>query len=263
MIGVVLAIVILVIIGVFLVTRTNVNEPKISPLVLPEGGTQQNEIEEVKLELIPEKKLENSQIIEEPQIAVELLNTEEPDKIEESQIEEELQYAEKPGKVNKPQTEEKPLHVEEEETLPEGDLQLVSVDTSNKTIHKVKPNDSLIMIAKEYFGDETKWDKIFEANKGNMSGPHSLYVGQELLIPDVTVEKAESQAFMAPVKKKQEHDITINIITHKVQSGDSLYRIAEKYYDDPTMWEKIYEANKETIEDKDLLRKGQNLIIPQ
>jgi nucleoid-associated protein YgaU len=59
-----------------------------------------------------------------------------------------------------------------------GTYERYHVDISTKTIYKVKPNDSLSKIAKEYFGDETKWYKIFEANKINMSDPNSLYVGQ-------------------------------------------------------------------------------------
>ena len=226
LIGVILGIGILVIICVFLNTRTNFKEPKLSTLVLPTGGTQHHEIEEIKLEVTPEKRLVNSRIIEKSQIAEEI------------------------------------LFEEEEETLPEDVQQVASVDISTKTMHKVKPNDSLVKISKEYFGDETKWYKIFEANKDNMSDPNSLYVGQELLIPDVIVEKAETQTFRPSVDKKPEHNTAVNTITHTVQSGDSLYRIAGKYYDDPAMWEKIYKANEETIEDTSLLRKGQILVIP-
>ena len=96
-----------------------------------------------------------------------------------------------------------------------------------------------------------------------MSDPNALYVGQELFIPEASVEKAETQSFRAAVEKKPEHDIAVNTITHTVQSGDTLYRVSGKYYHDPTMWRKIYEANEETLEGQDLLRKGQILIIPQ
>ncbi len=148
-IGIILGIFLLIIICMFLNKGMNVKEPKLSPLVLSKGGTQHHEIEEIKLEVVQEKKLGNSRIIEKPQIAVEI------------------------------------IFEEEEETLPEDVQQVAPVDISTKTIHKVKPNDSLFKIANKYFGDGTKWNKIFEANKDSMSDPHSLYVGQELLIPDV------------------------------------------------------------------------------
>ena len=167
-IGIILGIVIVVIIGVFLGTRTNVNEPKKSDFDLSKGGTQKHEIKEIKRKGIPEEKLENLRNLEKSQIAKELKN------------------AEKQGTID--QIAEKTLYVEEEETLPKDAQQVALVDISTKTIHKVKPNDSLFKIAKEYYGDGTKWNKIFEANKNNMPDPHSLYVGQELLIPDGQVE---------------------------------------------------------------------------
>ncbi len=192
--------------------------------------------------------------IEEPQIAVELKFEETPVNIDESQLAEKILYVE----------EEETLPVDVQQvTLPVDVPQVASVEISTKTIHKVKRNDSLSKIAKKYFGDETKWVKIFEANKDNMPDPHSLYVGQELLIPDVSVEKTETQAFRASVEKKSKHDIAENIITHTVQSGDTLYEVSGKYYNDPTLWRKIYEANEETLEGQDLLRKGQILIIPK
>ncbi len=210
--------------------------------------------------------------------------------VENSQIIKKSQITEKPFKIDESQLSEKVLYVEEEETLSVDDQQVTlsvddqqvtlsvndqqvtlsvdeqqvtSVDMSTKTIYKVKPNDSLSKIAIKYFGDETKWVKIFEANKDNLPDPHSLHVGQELLIPDASVEKAEAQTFRVPVEKKSEHRIVVKTVTHTVQSGDSLYKVSGKYYNDPTKWRKIYEANEDTLEGQDLLRKGQILIIPQ
>ncbi len=152
-IGAILGIVMLLIIGLLFSKRMNYTEPKLSPLVLPEGGIQQRVTENIKRERLPEKKRENPRIMEKPH------------------IKEELQHAEKP----------------------------------------------------------------------------------------------ETRVFRSPVDKDKEQklDTKVNIITHTVQSGDTLYRIAEKYYDDPAKWEKIYKANEKTIEARNLLKKGQILIIPQ
>jgi LysM repeat protein len=76
---------------------------------------------------------------------------------------------------------------EAEETI--GVLETKHKDASGKTIHKVKPNDSLFSISKKYFGDEAKWHKIYEVNRDNMSGPNALYIGQELVIPEITLAK--------------------------------------------------------------------------
>lgn len=58
---------------------------------------------------------------------------------------------------------------------------------SGKTI-KVGPRETLRSIAKREYGDETKWLKIFEANKWRIDGDE-VAPGQDLFIPDVPVEK--------------------------------------------------------------------------
>lgn len=48
--------------------------------------------------------------------------------------------------------------------------------------------------------------------------------------------------------------------SYTVKKGDSLPKIAKKY---PGLtWQKIYEANKNEIQDPDLIRPGQKLVIP-
>ena len=54
--------------------------------------------------------------------------------------------------------------------------------------HTVQKGDSLSDIAKKYYGDPNKYNLIYEANKtiiGN--NPNIINVGQELVIPDITV----------------------------------------------------------------------------
>jgi nucleoid-associated protein YgaU len=88
-------------------------------------------------------------------------------------------------------------------------------------------------------------------------------VGQELLIPDIVDVKETNEVVLTPVRGELDKEESVNVKTHAVKAGDTLYRLAEKYYDDPTVWMKIYEANEDTIEDKGLLIKGQILIIPK
>ena len=46
-----------------------------------------------------------------------------------------------------------------------------------------RPGDTLSYLALKYYGDQYKWEKIYEANKQAMKSPHSLYVGQKIIIP--------------------------------------------------------------------------------
>jgi nucleoid-associated protein YgaU len=51
--------------------------------------------------------------------------------------------------------------------------------------------------------------------------------------------------------------------SYTVVRGDSLSKIAIREYGDAREWRKIYEANKDVIDDPDLIEVGQNLIIPE
>ena len=50
--------------------------------------------------------------------------------------------------------------------------------------------------------------------------------------------------------------------TYVVVSGDSLSKIAKRYYGDANKWNRIYEANRDLIKDPDLIHPGQRLTIP-
>ena len=50
--------------------------------------------------------------------------------------------------------------------------------------------------------------------------------------------------------------------TYTVVSGDSLSKIAKKIYGNANRWKEIFEANKDTIKNPDLIHPGQVLKIP-
>lgn len=50
--------------------------------------------------------------------------------------------------------------------------------------------------------------------------------------------------------------------TYTVASGDNLSEIAQKVYGDGNQWQRIFEANRQTISDPDLIYPGQELVIP-
>jgi LysM repeat protein len=51
--------------------------------------------------------------------------------------------------------------------------------------------------------------------------------------------------------------------TYVVQTGDTLSRIAEQMYGDSSQWEKIYEANRNTLNSPQSIHVGQTLVIPR
>ncbi len=89
------------------------------------------------------------------------------------------------------------LKIEEEglcDMMIPGYIREVSMANSNRRItHKIKANDNLSKLAKRYYNDESKWYRIYQANKKRMPNPHSLKIGQELLIPDITLSSNEDR----------------------------------------------------------------------
>jgi len=49
---------------------------------------------------------------------------------------------------------------------------------------------------------------------------------------------------------------------HEVVAGDTLSKIALKYYGDASLYMKIFEANKDSLKDPNMIRVGQKLRIP-
>jgi len=49
---------------------------------------------------------------------------------------------------------------------------------------------------------------------------------------------------------------------HEVKKGETLSKIAEKYYGDQSLYPKIFEANKDILKDPNLIKVGQKLRIP-
>jgi nucleoid-associated protein YgaU len=50
--------------------------------------------------------------------------------------------------------------------------------------------------------------------------------------------------------------------TYTVVAGDSLSKIAKRVYGDANQWRRIFEANRDQIQNPDLIRPGQKLKIP-
>jgi nucleoid-associated protein YgaU len=77
----------------------------------------------------------------------------------------------------------------------------------------------------------------------------------------VTVPGGAEDLTMADVKKPEggTWDATQ---WHVVEAGENLSKIAKKYYGDPSLYTKIFEANKDQIKDPNLIKVGQKLRIP-
>ena len=68
------------------------------------------------------------------------------------------------------------LGLKKEESVPAGK------SLGGKVI-KTAPGDTLRKIAVREYGDESMWEKIYEANKHHIEDAESLYPGTELRLP--------------------------------------------------------------------------------
>lgn len=50
---------------------------------------------------------------------------------------------------------------------------------------------------------------------------------------------------------------------HTVKNGESLSKIAKQYYGDPVKYNAIFEANRDQLNNPDIIHPGQELVIPK
>ena len=270
-VGVILGVIILAIIGVFLSTRTNVKEPIIpipeidsdaSPDLLslnelpkhPEGLSPQGEDlakKDGKISGGGETKREN--IGQEPAV-------EEQDYVIEGELRNAGNSENKVAAGSQKQT----IKSREPEYQGESILPAESSQKPSVVTYKVQEKDTLHKIAKKYYGDDNKWLLIFNANQDRIYDRNNLRVGTELIIPnkDETPTQVSTERSTRLVAHEVTEQTTTTTKKHVVQAGDSLYKIALKYYKDGSKWKKILEANKHNIKNENALKAGQELVLP-
>ncbi|MCF6156523.1 MAG: LysM peptidoglycan-binding domain-containing protein [Candidatus Brocadia sp.] len=270
-VGVTLGVIILAIIGVFLSTRTSVKEPAI-PIPDEEEETQSGVLDISQLS--PDTQNASQESLEETKAA--LKGTEESTtqktsivadttKIEEQTAEKEDNIVE--GEWQKAK-EKEPVNVTANDTKAsvtnQEDWKDVSYSdgktTSKFRMHKVKYSDSLRKIARKYYGDESKWLLIFNANQDKIQDRNSIRIGTELIIPEEKTKTEITTPTLSQVVEMEDAKQTVR--KHIIQQGDSLYTLATKYYNDGTKWSKIFNANRKVLKDQKSLKIGQELVIP-
>ena len=100
-------------------------------------------------------------------------------------------------------------------------------------------------------------------NTGWSTGPH-LHLGiRDVKHPNRGIDgwqnpKRYFRGLSKPIKKKKAKSRK-----YTVRAGDSLWKIAERFYGRGRDWEKIYRANREFIDDSVLIKPGQVIKIPK
>ncbi len=83
--------------------------------------------------------------------------------------------------------------------------------------------------------------------------------GRPGVTPPTGPEREEPNATPTPRLPRPERPQPAGAVKHTVAEGDSLWYLAQQYYDDPTLWPRIQAANNLK---SDQLKLGQTLVIP-
>lgn len=143
-------------------------------------------------------------------------------------------------------------------------------DTTQRTqpylaIHHVQPGERLWDIAVKHYGDGNYYRAIYEANKNKMSSPNTVRAGVRLVIPHLNPDHA------APAPAPRHEVVTAaptppaptpRIVDYKIQPGDNLSTIAQKFYGSARDLDKLLALNAHRIDDPDEVAVGQIIRVP-
>lgn len=120
---------------------------------------------------------------------------------------------------------------------------------------------------------------IEKVNSFHLKTPESvmqLAAAQDEIIPSSTESSVESSAessieLLSEVKQTQaqpepphiENALEIESQFYEIKSGDSLWKIAQKFYGDGNKYKALFAENKEIIKDPDKIYPGQMIRIPK
>ena len=80
---------------------------------------------------------------------------------------------------------------------------------------------------------------------------------------DVQIPKNSiARIYSSDVLGSKAIEIVLGESTELVKKGDTLWKIAEKYYGDGNLYKQIFEANRDVLKNPDMIKIGQKLHIP-
>lgn len=162
------------------------------------------------------------------------------------------------AKEARPKAEEKPAAAEkksaeaEEKPAAEERPAQASTPAGAGMPYVTQRGDNFWKLAKRFYSDARKWRLIQDANP-QFKGP--LPTGVDIVIPQFAKATAEASAQPAQALAVE------GPRQHVVEKGDTLWKLAQKYYGDANQWEFILKANPR-IKDENVLEKGAVLVMP-
>lgn len=137
-------------------------------------------------------------------------------------------------------------------TPPEGVVPVVT--TSPNVNYAPVRGDSLVSIARAFYGDESRWKDIWQMNLTQVENDGKLRQGTTLTLPGNGLKAT-------PSNRSSQSAIPSNHL-YTVQFGDTGIQIAERFYGNGGDWDRIYALNKSNIVDQNRLVPGTVLKLP-
>ncbi|AVZ70935.1 hypothetical protein SLUN_00255 [Streptomyces lunaelactis] len=136
------------------------------------------------------------------------------------------------------------------------------------TVRDVRPAESLWQIAENELGSGELYTRIADLNDGRTMADGSVFhadasikPGWTLLLPADHTSHAAAKPPPAPtfqlLGSQQESDDS-----YTVEPGDYLSKIAQEQLGDGDRWPELYDANRDQVQDPDLIYPGQQLDLP-
>jgi nucleoid-associated protein YgaU len=121
------------------------------------------------------------------------------------------------------------------------------------TPYAVMKDDTMQTIAQQWFGSSAKWVLIAQENP--LAEPMKLQRGQVLRLPpkDAKPESIPPELYAELTKE----------IRYVVSPGDTLSGIAKRFYNKPSLYRIIFDANRDVIRNPDNLVTGVEIVIPK
>ncbi|BBO73308.1 hypothetical protein DSCW_07250 [Desulfosarcina widdelii] len=141
-------------------------------------------------------------------------------------------------------------------------LQQRQPDGGTKYItHQIKAGESISKLALKYYGDYKKYHHIANFNK--MTDVTRVRVGQKIRIPvidGVSIEDLIRISTASTTASQSTPKISGEYTLHEIQPGESLSKIAKKYYGDYKLFRVIADYNG--IDDPTSIKVGQKVKVP-
>lgn len=140
-------------------------------------------------------------------------------------------------------------------------------------IHKVQQSESLRTLAERYLGDPNRWTEVFVLNQGqsqagggSLTDPIRLQPGWELIMPaDARLPTSVELNRDAITETNYQVDLPSfepDSTKITVQPGDTLWELAAHHLDDPERWVDIFDSNRDTVQDPNVIMPGWELRLP-